>query len=308
MLKASGLSKSYKDIKALSGISLEVKKGELYGLLGPNGAGKSTCINILSSLIQPDSGDVYYNNQSLFKNKKQCRQILGVVPQEIALYEDLTAYENLVFWGKLYGITGKKLETKINELLNMMGLYDRRKHKVKTYSGGMKRRINIAAALLHDPEIVFMDEPTVGIDPQSRNLIFEVIKQLHEQGLSMIYTTHYMEEAERLCDRIGIIDEGKILKEGTLSELRKASSIREEIKLQFSNPEKNELIDLKSKHQNNLILTAQELTLSSNQSDVDLPILIQDCLNSQLKIENINISHVNLESIFLELTGKSLRD
>jgi len=308
MLKASKLSKSYKDIKALSEISLEVKKGELYGLLGPNGAGKSTCINILSSLIKPDSGEVFYDGKSLAKNQKHCRKILGVVPQEIALYEDLSAVENLVFWGKLYGKKGKVLNTKIDELLHMLGLYDRRKHKVKTYSGGMKRRINIAAALLHDPEIVFMDEPTVGIDPQSRNLIFEVIEELHTRGLTMIYTTHYMEEAERLCDRIGIIDEGKILSEGTLADLRKASSIKEEIHLQFSNPEKNELTTLTQKHQHNLILNEHELILSSNQSDVDLPVLIQDCLSSQLKIENINISNVNLESIFLELTGKSLRD
>lgn len=308
MLKASKLSKSYRDIKALSEISLEVKRGELYGLLGPNGAGKSTCINILSSLIKPDSGNVFYDGKLLSENRKQCRQILGVVPQEIALYEDLTAFENLAFWGKLYGIKGKALETRIDELLHMLGLYDRRKHKVKTYSGGMKRRINIAAALLHDPEIVFMDEPTVGIDPQSRNLIFEVIEQLHSGGLSMIYTTHYMEEAERLCDRIGIIDEGQILREGTLSELRKASSIKEEINLHFSNPEKNELLNLKDKHKQNLILNEHELILSSNQSEVDLPVLIQDCLASHLKIENIGISNVSLESIFLELTGKSLRD
>lgn len=308
MLKANELSKSYKEVKALSGISLEVKKGELYGLLGPNGAGKSTCINILSSLIKPDSGDVSYDGKLLSENRKYCRQILGVVPQEIALYEDLSAFENLMFWGKLYGIKGKALETKIDELLHMLGLYDRRKHKVKTYSGGMKRRINIAAALLHDPEIVFMDEPTVGIDPQSRNLIFEVIEQLHSKGLTMIYTTHYMEEAERLCDRIGIIDEGKILREGTLAELRKASSIKEEIKLKFSNPEKNNLIDIKGKYEQNLILNEHELILSSNESDVDLPLLIQDCLASQLKIENISISNVNLESIFLEITGKTLRD
>lgn len=308
MLKANELSKSYKDVKALSGISIEVKKGELYGLLGPNGAGKSTCINILSSLIKPDFGEVFYDGKPLSENIKNCRQLLGVVPQEIALYEELSAFENLIFWGKLYGIKGKALETKINELLKMMGLFDRRKHKVKTYSGGMKRRINIAAALLHNPDIVFMDEPTVGIDPQSRNLIFEVIEQLHAKGLTMIYTTHYMEEAERLCDRIGIIDEGRILREGTLDELRKASSIKEEITLKFSNPEKTDLSSLKEKHEQNLILNEHELILSSNQSDVDLPLLIQDCLVSQLKIENISISNVNLESIFLELTGKSLRD
>lgn len=307
MLKANELSKSYKEVKALSGISLKVKKVN-YMVYSVPMEQESTCINILSSLIKPDSGEVFYDGKSLSDNRKYCRQILGVVPQEIALYEDLSAFENLMFWGKLYGIKGKSLETKIDELLKMMGLFDRRKHKVKTYSGGMKRRINIAAALLHDPEIVFMDEPTVGIDPQSRNLIFEVIEQLHAKGLTMIYTTHYMEEAERLCDRIGIIDEGKILREGTLAELRKASSIKEEIKLKFSNPEKNELIDLKEKHEQNLIVNEHQLVLSSNQSDVDLPLLIQDCLASHLKIENISISNVNLESIFLELTGKSLRD
>lgn len=308
MLVAKNISKSYNDVQALSNVSLSIKEGELYGLLGPNGAGKTTTISILSSLLNPDGGEVLYQGKSLSKNASDCKKIIGVVPQEIALYEDLTAVENLKFWGTLYGINGKKLQSKTDELLDFLGLADRKNHKIKTYSGGMKRRINIAAALLHDPKIVFMDEPTVGIDPQSRNLIFEVIEELHSRGLTMIYTTHYMEEAERLCDRIGIIDEGRIITEGSLDELKKASSVKEEIQVNFSNPQKTDLASMSNHFNGQLSIQANEMTLSTSKTNTDLPELIQMCTIANLQLEKLDVRSLSLESIFLELTGKSLRD
>lgn len=308
MLVAKNLSKSYKEVKALTDVSLNIQKGELYGMLGPNGAGKTTTISILSSLLKPDDGEIFYEEKSLHKNLSECKKLIGVVPQEIALYEDLTASENLKFWGTMYGIKGKLLQNKSDELLEFLGLADRKNHKIKTYSGGMKRRINIAAALLHDPKIVFMDEPTVGIDPQSRNLIFEVIEELHSRGLTMIYTTHYMEEAERLCDRIGIIDEGRIIAEGSLDELKTNSSIKEEIHLKYSNPNKNGLEQLINKYDGQLLVNEDHLILSSSKANADLPELIQMCSQSELLLDKIDIRSLSLESIFLELTGKSLRD
>lgn len=308
MLVAKNLSKSYKEVIALNNVSLSIKEGELYGMLGPNGAGKTTTINILSSLLKPDSGEILYQGKSLYQNLSESKRMIGVVPQEIALYEDLTAIENLKFWGTLYGIKGKQLQSKVEELLEFLGLSDRKNHKIKTYSGGMKRRINIAAALLHDPKIVFMDEPTVGIDPQSRNLIFEVIQELHSRGLTMIYTTHYMEEAERLCDRIGIIDEGKIIAEGSLEELKKSSKIKEEIHVKFTNTLKTDLSNINNHFNDQLIIQENQMVLSTSQANTDLPSLIQMCTHANLHLEKLDVRSLSLESIFLELTGKSLRD
>ncbi|PKQ63021.1 hypothetical protein BZG02_09615 [Labilibaculum filiforme] len=308
MLVAKNLYKSYKEVHALNNVSLSVQEGELYGLLGPNGAGKTTTINILTSLLKPNSGEILYHGKSLFENLNQCKKMIGVVPQEIALYEELSAIENLKFWGTLYGIKGKQLQQKTEELLSFLGLSDRKNHKIKTYSGGMKRRINITAALLHDPKIVFMDEPTVGIDPQSRNLIFEVIQELHSRGLTMIYTTHYMEEAERLCDRIGIIDEGKIVAEGSLENLKKASTIKEEIHVKFTNAPKEDLLNINNSFPNQVLVQENQLVLSTSQANTDLPKLIQLCTNANLPLEHLQVKNLSLESIFLELTGKSLRD
>jgi len=308
MLVAKNLNKSYKEVNALNNINLSIKKGELYGLLGPNGAGKTTTISILSSLLKPDSGEILYQGRSLNQNLSESKKMIGVVPQEIALYEDFTAIENLKFWGTLYGIKGNKLNSKIDELLILFGLPDRKSHKIKTYSGGMKRRINIAVALLHNPKIIFMDEPTVGIDPQSRNLIFEVIQELHSRGLTIIYTTHYMEEAERLCDRIGIIDEGSIIAEGSLEELKKSSKIKEEIHVKFTNTQKTKLSGINKHFNGQLLILENKIVLSTSQPNTDLPNLIQICTHADLHLENIEVKSLSLESIFLELTGKSLRD
>lgn len=237
----------------------------------------------------------------------QQAQAMGVVPQEIALYNELSAYENLKFWGALYQVSGKVLSNRIEELLKLFGLYDRRNDKVGTYSGGMKRRINIAASLLHQPKVLFMDEPTVGIDPQSRNLIFEVIENLHQDGMTIVYTTHYMEEAERLCDRIGIIDEGNIIVEGSLEEIKKSSAIRDAIKITFSNIDeslKNKIFEFWT--ETNIIDHQVHFYTSDIKSDLSKIVL--KCNQIGADITNIEIQKTNLETIFLSLTGKQLRD
>ena len=227
MLKVDNLYKNFGNIVAVDGISFEVKKGEIFGLFGPNGAGKSTTISIISTLIPPTSGEIIFEGESIFENSKNIRQNLGIVPQDIALYPTLTGYENLRFWGNLYGLKGAGLKKRINEVSDIIGLNGRLKDKVEKYSGGMKRRLNIGAALLHQPELLIMDEPTVGIDPQSRSHILDTVLKLSAKGITIIYTTHYMEEAERFCDRIAIIDTGQIVAQGTLQELRHISGVNE---------------------------------------------------------------------------------
>ena len=222
MISVSNLSKKYDSQQALNGINFEIKEGEFFGLLGPNGAGKTTTISIMSTILEPSGGVVKIDGLDVASKSAECKRRIGVVPQEIALYNELSAYQNLLFWGSLYDVPKPELKKRIEEILKLFGLWDRKDDKVKTYSGGMKRRINIASALLHQPKVLFMDEPTVGIDPQSRNLIYEVIEKLHKDGMTIVYTTHYMEEAERFCDRIAIIDNGQIIAQGSLNELKKA--------------------------------------------------------------------------------------
>jgi ABC-2 type transport system ATP-binding protein len=235
MINVSNLKKTFDAIEALKGISFTIPQGECYGLLGPNGAGKTTTISIMSTIFEPDDGEITIAGYDLKKNPLDCKKNIGVVTQEIALYNEFSANDNLIFWGGMYKIPRKVLKERIDETLDLLGLTDRKNDKVKTYSGGMKRRINIGTALLHRPKVLFMDEPTVGIDPQSRNLIFEVIEKLHKEGTTIIYTTHYMEEAERLCDRIGIMDNGEIIAQGTLDELRTLGSMKESVVISYTN-------------------------------------------------------------------------
>ena len=308
MINVQDLKKSYGTHPALKGISFSIRQGEFYGLLGPNGAGKTTTISIISTIVKPDAGTVSINGMDLAGNPIACKKIIGVVPQEIALYDNLTAQENLMFWGALHGVDKPTLKKRIDENLEMMGLSDRRNDKVKNYSGGMKRRVNIAASLLHLPKILFMDEPTVGIDPQSRNLIFEVVEKLHKAGMTIIYTTHYMEEAERLCDRIGIIDNGEIVAQGTLNELRTQSAMKGSINVQFGNfsPEKEQL--LKTSFNSGSAIIDNKFIYPSDDVKKDLPKLIIRCSELGLEPTHIDIEEVNLETIFLKFTGKKLRD
>jgi len=307
MIAIKDLKKSYNSHEALKGISFNIKEGEFYGLLGPNGAGKTTTISIMSSILTPDSGEVLINGNNICTHPNESKRIIGVVPQEIALYNELTAEENLWFWGGLYDVPKTELKKRIDEVLTLFGLSERRKDKVSTYSGGMKRRINIAAALLHQPRIVFMDEPTVGIDPQSRNLIFEVIEKLHSNGMTIVYTTHYMEEAERFCDRIGIIDNGQIIAEGTLDELRKSSSAKETIVITFNNLNDDKVQKIQSfwKDCNH---TDDKIYFYTSDLKTELSKIISQCSDAGADIHNIEIKKVNLETVFLSLTGKQLRD
>ncbi len=307
MISVQNLSKSYEGKVAVQDVSFTIKQGECYGLLGPNGAGKTTTISMLSTILKPDSGTVTIAGYDLATQANECKKSIGVVPQEIALYNELTAYDNLLFWGSLYNVPSGDLKKRADDILKLFGLYDRRNDRVKTYSGGMKRRINIAAALLHHPHILFMDEPTVGIDPQSRNLIFEVVEKLHKDGMSIIYTTHYMEEAERLCDRIAIIEGGKIIAQGTLDELKSTSAIKETIVVTFSGLTEEHFKTLSAQFPE-IRRADNKILLPSANAKTDLSRIIVKCTDLGVDILQIDIQKVNLETIFLNLTGKQLRD
>ena len=306
MIQVTNLSKSYSEIKAVDNISFEISKGEIFGLLGPNGAGKSTTLNMMSTIVKNDAGNIVIDGLDVSKNTEQSKRLIGVVPQEISLYEDLSAEQNLLFWGKLYGIPSKELKKRIDHTLELIGLLDRKKDLIKTYSGGMKRRINIAAALLHQPKVLFMDEPTVGIDPQSRNHIFEVIETLNKEGITIIYTTHYMEEVERLCDRIAIIDSGKIIAQGTQSELADLVNAKESIQLEFDFLSEQQVNQLKESLQYPIKQSENKLLIDVTVKE--LTKVITACNELQLSIKDIQLNKVNLEAIFLSLTGKQLRD
>ncbi len=309
MLKVENLYKSFGNINAVDGISFEVERGEVFGLLGPNGAGKSTTISIISTLIKPTSGEVFFEGESISKNPKNIRQKLGIVPQDIALYPTLTGYENLKFWGNLYGLKGAGLKKRINEVADIIGLNGRLKDKVEKYSGGMKRRLNIGAALLHQPELLIMDEPTVGIDPQSRSHILDTVQKLSEQGITIIYTTHYMEEAEALCNRICIMDEGNIIASGTKQELVELVKERTRINIKLDNINDNIQEVLKEiPGVLDATILDDTVTLFGENGDMLLAEIISKVSKENSKIQSIDIQKPNLEAVFLHLTGKALRD
>ena len=307
MIDVSNLKKSFGTIEALKGISFNIPQGECYGLLGPNGAGKTTTISILSTIIKPDEGEVNIAGYDLKKNPLDCKKNIGVVTQEIALYNELSANDNLLFWGGMYKVPLQELQNRLDETLDLLGLTDRKTDKVKTYSGGMKRRVNIASALLHRPKILFMDEPTAGIDPQSRNLIFEVVEKLHKEGMTIVYTTHYMEEAERLCNRIGIIDNGEIIAHGTLDELRTSGSMKESVVISYTNLT-DERYNTIEKEWKDIQRFEDKIHFYSINIQGDLSKIILMCNKFGLDMQHIDIQKINLETIFLSLTGKKLRD
>lgn len=306
-LSIKNIRKQYGELLAVDDVSFEIKKGEIMGLLGPNGAGKSTTISMISTLFKPDEGDILIDGKSIIDYPKEIQKVLGVVPQEIALYEEFTGYENLKFWGTAYNLSGKKLKDQIEKVSEIIGIKGRLKDKVKEYSGGMKRRINIGAALLHEPEILILDEPTVGIDPQSRNHILEAIKDLNEKGMTVIYTTHYMEEVEAICSTINIMDEGKIIASGTKEELYNILSNKERIDIVFDELISKDLINALENLSfiEEIIKTDKKLEIITNET-IKLSDLIKKLNGSD--ILSIDIKKPNLESVFLHLTGKELRD
>lgn len=310
MINIHEISKSFDSFLALDKLSLHVKKGEFYSLLGPNGAGKTTCINIISNITKASSGSVKINGFDANKDHVEVKKKIGVVPQEIALYHDLTAYENLIFWGKINGVSTTLLKKRIDEILEFLDLSAQKNQKIASYSGGMKRRINIAAALLHDPEVLFMDEPTVGIDPQSRLFTYEIFEKLHQQGKTIFYTSHNMEEVERLSDKIGIIDHGKLIAEGSLSELKQHVNMHETLVISFDHEDQQSLtaLDKLLPASSSYYFKDQVLYFSSHNATHDLMELLQIFDKNKIKVNTIEVRKVNLEMIFLELTGKKLRD
>ena len=307
MLDIKEISKSYGSIKALNNISLKISKGDIFGLLGPNGAGKSTLINILSCLIEPDNGSILLENKDIKNNFEEYKIQIGVVPQEIALYQELSAYENLLFWGSLYNISHQELQERVNHILNLFGLYERRKYKVKTYSGGMKRKINIACSILHNPSLLLMDEPTVGLDLQSRFHILELIENLNDSGVTIIYTTHNMEDAERLCNKIAVIDEGNILAKGNIDDLKELSGAKDTITIKLKNIYSLSLEKLTiSQPSYNTDFKFNSLHVKCVNIDKELTYIINDIQNCGGEIISIETSAANLEGIFMKFTGKYL--
>ena len=310
IIEVRNLKKSYGKIHALKGIDMHIGRGEFFGLLGPNGAGKTTTINILSTILKPDDGEVYINGHSLYEQPKLCKKSIGIVPQELALYEELNAMENLIFWGRLYGISQSEAETEAKKLLGLFELDGRSRSLIKSFSGGMKRRINMAAAMMHQPEILLMDEPTVGVDPQSRHKIYEVLAEISRRGVTIIYTTHYMDEVEKICNRIGIIDHGEIIARGTLDELRQITGSTETIIIRFEpfTSENNLRHKLKSEFGDLIAVEKDKLVYTTDNSSRDLPLLIERCSKLCNAITHIAVERASLENVFLKLTGRKLRD
>jgi ABC-2 type transport system ATP-binding protein len=317
LLEVHDLVKKYGEFSAVKGISFDIQEGEIFSLLGPNGAGKTTTISVLSTLYSPSSGDALVGGHSVAKEPMAVRNLIGVVPQDLAIYDDLTARENLTFWGQMYGLSGKPLKTRITEVLEQIGLSDKADQRIKTYSGGMKRRVNIGVGLLHKPRLIFMDEPTVGIDPQSRRAILDSVKDLNQQGMTVLYTTHYMEEAQELSDRVGIIDHGEMIALGTQVELNRQVGENDTLILQLGEVAMaGTITDAEA-----LAAAIRELpgVLKADVSDQTITIIAPEAEDimapvitqaNQLgvKIRSVDIQEPNLEAVFLSLTGRALRD
>ncbi|GAA0070061.1 ABC transporter ATP-binding protein [Clostridium sardiniense] len=308
-IEIKDLVKKYGDFLAVDNISLKIEKGRIYGLLGPNGAGKSTAINITCGLIRGTSGNIIMNGVDITKSMKGQNKKIGLVPQEVALYWDFTAEENLKFFGEIYGLKGSILKERVEESLEFTGLMDVRKKLAKEFSGGMLRRLNIACALVHRPEIIIMDEPTVGIDPQSRNHILQSVKKLNEKGVTIIYTTHYMEEVETLCEEIAIIDHGKVIVQGTKEELKNIVSDTRNLHLLVDNGAIIEINELKKvKGVQEVLINENEIKIASSKEVNNLSNIIDKVNELGANIFDIGYKEITLETVFLTLTGRSLRD
>ena len=311
ILHANNLVRKFGELTAVDDVSFDIQEGEIFSLLGPNGAGKTTTISMLSTLLAPTSGDALINGFSIKGDSMQVRKYIGIVPQEIALYDELSALENLNYWGKLYDLSGQELNHRVSEVLEQIGLSDRAKDRLKTYSGGMKRRVNIAAGLLHKPKLLFMDEPTVGIDPQSRRMILDMVKDLNQQGMAILYTTHYMEEAQELSNRVGIIDHGKLIAVGTQEELTQQVGETDSIHILTDPTDDLQSIASKLNGFDGIIRVLVEetgLNLITNDAETNLAPIINQASQAGARIKSIEIVEPNLETVFLHLTGRALRD
>jgi ABC-2 type transport system ATP-binding protein len=309
ILHATGLVKAFGDLTAVDGVSFTIAQGETYGLLGPNGAGKTTSISMIAGLLESDAGEVRVSGEVISTRSTLGKSEIGLVPQDLAIYPDLTARENLAFFGRLYGMGGSDLVSRTDEVLAVIGLADRSDDLINEYSGGMKRRLNIGIGLLHKPQLLILDEPTVGVDPQSRNAILESVERLSEEGMAVLYTTHYMEEAERLCDRVAIIDEGKIQGEGTRRELVEMVGQKDRVTISGGGDLTAAANSVRE------VAGVSEATSSDHQLHIltddassILPELLARVTGSGGTISGVEVLEPNLEAVFLHLTGKALRD
>jgi ABC-2 type transport system ATP-binding protein len=307
ILQVQNLHKSYGPTAALRGVSFEVAKGEIFGLLGPNGAGKTTLLSIVSCLLEASAGETRIHNQPVTLSNKEMRRHIGIVPQELALYDELTARENLSFFGKLYGLRGSDLERRVQEVLAAVGLDDRADRRVATYSGGMKRRLNLGAALVHQPDLLLMDEPTTGVDPQSRNHIFEEIRRLNRMGTTVVYTSHYMEEVQALCPRVGILDHGRLIACDFVPDLlRKQDGV-----IRFRVPEvtTNLRTRLRQIPDSRLVeFDSRPLEIVCHDVKTALTQLLSVLAEQKMEMLSLETEEPNLERVFLGLTGSELRD
>ncbi len=309
VLEARGLRKAFKDLVAVKDVSFHIAEGETYGLLGPNGAGKTTTISMVCGLLERDAGEVQVDGREITTRSTEAKAAIGYVPQDIAIYPDLTARENLVFFGSLYGMSGKHLAARVDEVLETIGLKERAKDRAVEFSGGMKRRLNIGIGLLHKPRLLMLDEPTVGVDPQSRNAILESVERLSAEGMAVLYTTHYMEEAERLCDRVAIIDEGEIKAEGTRAELVRLVGERDKVRLGASGNLLAALAALQAvPGVESASIGEERLDLILDGADRALPALLGAAAGAGVSVHSVEVEEPNLEAVFLHLTGKALRD
>ncbi|AJA48989.1 ABC-type multidrug transport system, ATPase component [Clostridium pasteurianum DSM 525 = ATCC 6013] len=309
VVKIENLVKKFGNTAAVDKITLDIEEGEIYGLLGPNGAGKSTTINMICGLLSPNEGTIEILEKDIRKNKIFAKKNIGIVPQDIAIYEDLTAYENVKFFSGLYGFRGSELKARVEEALEFVGLMDKAKSFPGSFSGGMKRRLNIACAIAHRPKVIIMDEPTVGIDPQSRNHILQSVKKLNEMGSTIVYTSHYMEEIEEICTRIGIVDHGKLIAEGTKEELKSSISDTNTVWVTVQSLNNFDVDELNSI--NGVVsveLDDNVVKISSSQDINNLDKIIWFFTDKGIHIRNVETKTPDLETVFLTLTGRKLRD
>jgi ABC-2 type transport system ATP-binding protein len=307
ILEVIDLQKRYGETVALAGVTIQVEDGEIFGLLGPNGAGKTTLLSILSCLLEPSGGEARIAGRSVVLRDRQLRRVIGIVPQELALYDELTARENLAFFGGLYGITGGELRRRCDDILQVVGLGDRADHRVHTFSGGMKRRLNLGAALVHRPKLLLLDEPTTGVDPQSRNHIFEGVRRLNAEGVTIVYTSHYMEEVQVLCPRVGIIDHGKLIACDTLANLLRQHEGLITLRVRpIAPPLREQLAALAGVR----LSERDGDTLLLQCSDVKgtLPRVLAVINDQKIELAGLETQEPNLERAFLHLTGRGLRD
>ena len=308
-LEIKNLTKKFGDFIAVDNMSLSIKEGEIFGFLGSNGAGKSTTINMIAGLLRSNEGEISILGKNIKKHNRFAKMHIGIVPQDIAIYEELTAYENVKFFAGLYGLRGAELKARVEEALQFVGLSDKQKSYPKNFSGGMKRRLNIACAIAHRPKLIIMDEPTVGIDPQSRNYILQSVRKLNEMGSTIIYTSHYMEEVEEICTKIAIVDHGKVIAEGTKEQLKAIITDTKDIWIEVKSVENLDVEKLKEINGVKAVQIEENvIKVNSDAGLNNLNKIIQHCINHDIEIRSLEEQAPNLETVFLTLTGRNLRD